>query len=314
MPAKMTGDEIFVQDMRPEGMLFGQVVRPPTYKAKLASLDASAAEKMPGVVKVVRNGSFIGVVAAARGAGPRRSRRRCSSAAKVGRREGPARHGRHAGLAAERQARPQDRNPQARRAPAASPPSKTVEATYYRPYHMHASIGTSCAIATLGADGVTTIQTHSQSVFETRQAIAQACSASTMRQGALPARAGLRLLRPQHGRRRGRRRRAPGAGDAGPSREAPVHARAGAPLGALRLGDGPQDQGRARQGRQRARLGPRALVDAPRHAARRTAGQPAIGALSRKAVRDADARETTERRTTPPIATASRCTNSPDSG
>ena len=49
--------------MRPAGVVYGQIVRPPTYKAKLASLDASAVEKMPGVVKVVRNGSFLGVVA-----------------------------------------------------------------------------------------------------------------------------------------------------------------------------------------------------------------------------------------------------------
>jgi CO/xanthine dehydrogenase Mo-binding subunit len=38
---------------------------------------------------------------------------------------------------------------------------------------MHASIGTSAALATLGADGVLTVQTHSQSVFETGEAIAK---------------------------------------------------------------------------------------------------------------------------------------------
>ena len=49
--------------------------------------------------------------------------------------------------------------------------SKTLKATYFRPYQMHASIGTSAAIATL-RDGEMLIQTHSQSVFETREAIA----------------------------------------------------------------------------------------------------------------------------------------------
>ena len=52
-------------------------------------------------------------------------------------------------------------------------PARTIEATYQRPYHMHASLGTSAAVATLGADGVTTIQTHSQSVFQTGEAIAK---------------------------------------------------------------------------------------------------------------------------------------------
>ena len=51
--------------------------------------------------------------------------------------------------------------------------ARTMQATYYRPYQMHGSIGTSAAIATLGVDGVMLIQTHSQSVFETSLAIAK---------------------------------------------------------------------------------------------------------------------------------------------
>jgi CO/xanthine dehydrogenase Mo-binding subunit len=39
IPAKMTGEPIFVQEMRPEGLLHGYVVRPPTYRAKLASVE-----------------------------------------------------------------------------------------------------------------------------------------------------------------------------------------------------------------------------------------------------------------------------------
>ncbi len=63
IPAKMTGGPAFVHEMRPKGMLYGQIVRPPTYKAKLASVDTAQIEKMPGVVKVVRNGSFLAVIA-----------------------------------------------------------------------------------------------------------------------------------------------------------------------------------------------------------------------------------------------------------
>ncbi len=43
-------------------MMFGAVLRPEGFNAKLQSLDTSAAEKMPGV-KVVRDGDFTGVVA-----------------------------------------------------------------------------------------------------------------------------------------------------------------------------------------------------------------------------------------------------------
>ena len=44
-------------------MVHGAVVRPPTYKAKLKNVDTSKVEKMPGVLKVVRNGSFLGIIA-----------------------------------------------------------------------------------------------------------------------------------------------------------------------------------------------------------------------------------------------------------
>ncbi len=43
-------------------MLYGKVVRPSKFEAKLGSVDSSAAEKMPGVI-VIRDGDFIGVAA-----------------------------------------------------------------------------------------------------------------------------------------------------------------------------------------------------------------------------------------------------------
>ena len=60
---KMLGEAKFLQEHRPAGMLFGHIVRPPTYAAKLLSVSVAVAQKMPGVVKVVRNGSFLGVIA-----------------------------------------------------------------------------------------------------------------------------------------------------------------------------------------------------------------------------------------------------------
>ena len=44
-------------------MLHGRVVRPPRYGAKLESFDEATVKAMPGVVAVVRDGSFLGVVA-----------------------------------------------------------------------------------------------------------------------------------------------------------------------------------------------------------------------------------------------------------
>jgi isoquinoline 1-oxidoreductase len=60
--AFVTGSHQYASDIRREGMLFGKVLRPPAFHAKLTSLDAKAAEERPGV-KVVRDGEFVGAVA-----------------------------------------------------------------------------------------------------------------------------------------------------------------------------------------------------------------------------------------------------------
>src|ERR687893_611802 len=63
IPAKVTGAPIYVQDLRLRGMVKAGVGAPPRPGATLTALDASLVERMPGVVAVVRNGSFLAVVA-----------------------------------------------------------------------------------------------------------------------------------------------------------------------------------------------------------------------------------------------------------
>ena len=58
----VTGAHIFPADMSAPGMLFGKVVRPSAFGAKLESANTRAAEAMPGVV-VVRDGDFLAVAA-----------------------------------------------------------------------------------------------------------------------------------------------------------------------------------------------------------------------------------------------------------
>lgn len=59
---RMTGAP-FVHDMIEEGMLFGAPVHPGNMYSKLLSLDIQALSKRPGVIKVVKDGSFVGVLA-----------------------------------------------------------------------------------------------------------------------------------------------------------------------------------------------------------------------------------------------------------
>ncbi|WP_339922959.1 molybdopterin cofactor-binding domain-containing protein [uncultured Cyclobacterium sp.] len=59
----ITGKHRYVSDMVLPGMVFGKVLRPPAYGAKLLSADTSEAEKIPGVI-VCKEDNFIGVTAA----------------------------------------------------------------------------------------------------------------------------------------------------------------------------------------------------------------------------------------------------------
>jgi nicotinate dehydrogenase subunit B len=60
--AIVTGKHSFASDIKRPGMLFGKVLRPPSFKAELVSVQTSEAEALPGVT-VVRDGSFVGVAA-----------------------------------------------------------------------------------------------------------------------------------------------------------------------------------------------------------------------------------------------------------
>ena len=60
LPAKVAG-AAFIHDLELPNMLHGRVMRPPSNGARLESLDTSAVERMPGVVKIWRSGDFVGV-------------------------------------------------------------------------------------------------------------------------------------------------------------------------------------------------------------------------------------------------------------
>ena len=170
IPNKVTGDLIFIQDQRPQGMLHGRVLRQPAYDAKLVKLDLAEAEKMPGVVKVVRNGDFVGVIA-------EREEQAINAVARLQAiaqwdvpKTGETQDTVHAWLLKQPEKLIVIKDQPNKATPA---DAQTVEAAYKRPYHMHASIGTSTAIGLLDGEGVTHVDTHSQSVFETGQAIAE---------------------------------------------------------------------------------------------------------------------------------------------
>ena len=63
IPAKVTGRFPYINNLRVRGMLHGRVIRPPSVGAKLESVDEGSIKDIAGIVRVVREGNFLGVVA-----------------------------------------------------------------------------------------------------------------------------------------------------------------------------------------------------------------------------------------------------------
>jgi CO/xanthine dehydrogenase Mo-binding subunit len=179
LPAKLRGGA-FLHDLVFPGMLFACVVRPPRYGATLVDVDAKSVDEMPGVVRVVRDGSFLGVVAA---------REEQAVAARARLRElarwegGDALPG-HTDVFAALRATPAQSFPVADGTAVDAPvplhrvpddAAITLHACYRRPFQMHASIGPSAAIA-LAEDGALTVWSHTQGVGLLRHALAHALS------------------------------------------------------------------------------------------------------------------------------------------
>ncbi len=174
LPAKVTGGAAFVQDMRLPGMLFGRVVRPPSYRAQLVSLDEAAAKAMPGVVAVMRDGNFI-AVAAAREEQAIKAAALLRTSAKWN--ETPDLPPSGAALYEHLKKMPSRdsviKTVTPTNANTTGGKVTSVEAEYTRPFQAHGSIGPSCAVAQL-KDGKYTVWTHSQGVFPLRTDLAKA--------------------------------------------------------------------------------------------------------------------------------------------
>jgi nicotinate dehydrogenase subunit B len=168
IPAKVTGGQAYVQDFRPPGMVHARVVRPPSYGARLISVDTADIEKLPGVMKIVRDGNFLAVVAE-REFQAIKAMQSLAAAAKW---DETSSLPRQADLPAVITALPGQAITVLDRHQESSVPSKRLEATYTRPYQAHGSIGPSCAVAHWD-DASVTIWSHTQGVYPARQAIAE---------------------------------------------------------------------------------------------------------------------------------------------
>ena len=152
LPAKATGELVYVHDVRVPGMLHGRVVRPPYagvdagafVGTSLIAVDESSVRDIAGVVAVVRIGDFVGIVAERE-----ENAIKAASQLKVSWKPVPALPDLKDIETALRA------NPSQPRTlldkgdvdGAIAGAAKPMPRTYVWPYQMHASIGPSCAVA-----------------------------------------------------------------------------------------------------------------------------------------------------------------------
>jgi CO/xanthine dehydrogenase Mo-binding subunit len=163
IPKKVTGGVAYVQDLRLPGMVHGRVVRPPRYGSKLDGFDEAGVKAMPGVVAVVRDGSFLGVVAEREEQAIKAQTALAKSAKWTLGPELPD----PAKIYDILMALPSDDTVISEKQAPLPEGAKVIEATYHRPYMSHGSIGPSCAVAEF-KDGKMTVWTHSQGIFPLR--------------------------------------------------------------------------------------------------------------------------------------------------
>jgi nicotinate dehydrogenase subunit B len=161
LPPKILGHYKYVVDVRVPGMLHGRVVRPSGVGATFVSVDETAAKAIPGFVKSVVKGNFVGVVAENEWA--------AIQAAKALR----------VTWTEPKQAFPEQKDlyKHMRTVPAKASKeilkkgdaeaaiagaAKKVEASYEFPFQSHSTMGPGCAVADVHTDGITTVWSGGQ--------------------------------------------------------------------------------------------------------------------------------------------------------
>ena len=171
LPPKLAGEAIYIHDVRVPGMLHGRVVRPPVVSTDPVSIDEGSVRHIPGVVMIVREGKFVGVVAKTEWAAVRAARALKVTWSKP---------------VTKLPANPEEVYPYLKNnkpmrslkvvdkgnlETAFTQAKKTYQRTYRWPFQMHGMIGPSCAVADVKGDKAT-IWSGTQGPFRTRKKIA----------------------------------------------------------------------------------------------------------------------------------------------
>ncbi len=170
IPAKVSGGEAYVQDMKLPGMLHARVIHPPAPRATLVSIDEAAIKSMTGVVALIKNGNFLAVVASREEQAIdalNAAKKLCQWDLK---KDLPS--STSAWLKSMGELTSIDTE-HAVKQDSSKKGGRYVSAEFTKPFTAHGSIGPSCAVA-IFKDDVTTIYTHSQGMYPLRTDIVKA--------------------------------------------------------------------------------------------------------------------------------------------
>ena len=169
IPAKVTGQFTYMQDFRIPGMLHGRVVRPPGIGATLQGVDESSAAGVSGLVKIVRQGNFLGVVAESEWGAITAAQQ---LKAKWSNWEGlPEQSKLWEHVRATKVNKDEVTSNVGDAEQALKRASKRLQSTYDYAIHTHGSIGPSCAVAEI-RDGKLTCWSASQATHNLRKQLA----------------------------------------------------------------------------------------------------------------------------------------------
>jgi CO/xanthine dehydrogenase Mo-binding subunit len=170
LPPKILGQARYSTDVRVPGMLYGRVIRPVAAGAKPINIDEATVKSIPGYVKTVVKGDFIGVVAENEWAAIRATKElkiHWSSPAAAF----PGDVYQHLRSATPKASR--EFVKQGNVAAAFSGASRRLEASYEWPFQAHATMGPGCAVADVQPNGTTTIWTGAQKPHALQKGLAQ---------------------------------------------------------------------------------------------------------------------------------------------
>jgi CO/xanthine dehydrogenase Mo-binding subunit len=170
IPDKVTGRFTYVHDFRVPGMLHGRVVRPPAFGATLENVDETSIKDVAGVVKVVRQGNFLGVVAESEWGAIKAAEKLKASWSKSQTLPDAAKLWDE--VRASKVVKDEVTSNVGNSAEAIGQAGgKTLKATYDFAIHTHGSIGPSCAVAEF-KDGQLTSWSASQATHNLRKQLA----------------------------------------------------------------------------------------------------------------------------------------------